>query len=94
LESADTNYGHAGDKSWETLTANILKLAGYEIENNQSSDVEVAAVRDLITTSLGKALADLHSDKFEGLIKTASTAIENYERDGSSLPELLRQYQG
>ena len=71
------------------MTANILKFEG-----SQSSDVEMAAVRDLITTGLGKALADLHPDKFERLIKTASTAIETYERDGSSLLELLRQYQG
>jgi hypothetical protein len=89
LESADATFGEAGDKSWETLTANILKFEG-----SQSSDVEMAAVRDLITTGLGKALADLHPDKFERLIKTASTAIETYERDGSSLLELLRQYQG
>jgi hypothetical protein len=39
------------------------------------------------------ALTDLNADKFEGLVKTASAAIEAYERDGSSLPELLRQYE-
>jgi hypothetical protein len=92
LESADATFGQAGDQSWERLTANVLRVAGYEIEN-QSSDVEAAAVRELITTGLGKALTDLNADKFEGLVKTASAAIEIYERDGSSLPELLRRHQ-
>jgi len=92
LESADANFGHAGDQSWEKLTSNVLRVAGYEIEH-QSLDVEAAAVRDLITTGLGKALTDLNAHKFEGLVKAASAAIEIYERDGSSLPELLRQHQ-
>jgi hypothetical protein len=92
LESADANFGHAGDQSWEKLTRNVLELAGYEIEN-RPADVEVDAVRDLITTGLGIAMTDLTTDKFEELIKTANAAIETYERDGSSLPELLRRHQ-
>jgi hypothetical protein len=93
LESADARFVQAGafDQALETLTLNVIKIAGYESENESSA--ELATVRDLIKTGVVKALTDLNPGKFKELIKTASAAIEIYERDGSSLPELLRQYQ-
>jgi hypothetical protein len=92
LENADATFGQVGDQSWEKMTGNILKLAGYESEKH-SSDIEADAMRDLITTGLGMAVIDLNAEKFMGLIKIANAAIETYERDGSSLPELLQQFQ-
>lgn len=93
LESGDARFAQAGDfdRALETLTLNVLQIAGYESEN-QSSD-EAVTVRDLIKIGIGKALTDLNLATLKELIKTASAAIETYERNGSSLRELLQQYQ-
>jgi hypothetical protein len=86
------------------LAMNVLNLTGYET-GSARADVEIITLAKLIETGGMAKLVEARETpantwisnfgclrNFGELVEQASAAIDAYESDGSSLPQLLRDY--